>query len=94
MYLQQELNELNASLKVLIVCVKDACTRYPLWLVCRQSLNADIFPNQFKFIVIIIIFSIQEEKWYSTALKEEVDKITKEKVELEQKCSALEKVLY
>ena len=43
---------------------------------------------------LLLFFSIQEEKWYSTALKEEVDKITKEKVELEQKCSALEKVLY
>ena len=49
LYLQQELNELNASLK--------------------------------------------EEKWYSAALKEEVDKITKEKVELEEKNSLLEKVL-
>lgn len=48
LYLQQELNELNASLK--------------------------------------------EEKWYSTALKEEVDKITKERVELEEKNSLLEKV--
>lgn len=48
LYLQQELNELNASLK--------------------------------------------EEKWYSAALKEEVDKITKEKVELEEKNSVLEKV--
>ena len=48
LYLQQELNELNASLK--------------------------------------------EEKWYSAALKEEVDKITKEKVELEEKNSILEKV--
>ena len=48
LYLQQELNELNASLK--------------------------------------------EEKWYSAALKEEVDKITKEKVELEEKNSLLEKV--
>ncbi|XP_022801802.1 early endosome antigen 1-like [Stylophora pistillata] len=46
MYLQQELNELNASLK--------------------------------------------EEKWYSAALKEEVDKMTKEKVELEEKISSLE----
>lgn len=46
MYLQQELNELNASLK--------------------------------------------EEKWYSAALKEEVDKMTKEKVELEEKVSSLE----
>jgi len=35
---------------------------------------------------------LQEEKWYSAALKEEVDKITKEKVELEEKCSSLEKV--
>lgn len=34
---------------------------------------------------------LQEEKWYSAALKEEVDKITKEKVELEEKCSSLEK---
>ena len=49
LYLQQELNELNASLK--------------------------------------------EEKWYSAALKEEVDKITTEKVELEEKNSLLEKVL-
>ena len=48
MYLQQELNELNASLK--------------------------------------------EEKWYSAALKEEVDKMTKEKVELEEKVSSLEMV--
>ncbi|XP_015761833.1 PREDICTED: early endosome antigen 1-like isoform X3 [Acropora digitifera] len=47
MYLQQEVNELNASLK--------------------------------------------EEKWYSAALKEEVDKITIEKVELEEKTSFLEK---
>ena len=50
LYLQQELNELNASLK--------------------------------------------EEKWYSAALKEEVDKITKEKVELEEKNSILEKVFW
>lgn len=40
---------------------------------------------------LIIIF--QEEKWYSAALKEEVDKITIEKVELEEKTSFLEKVL-
>lgn len=45
-------------------------------------------------LLLLLFFSIQEEKWYSTALKEEVDKITKEKVELEQKCSSLEKVLY
>lgn len=50
LYLQQELNELNASLK--------------------------------------------EEKWYSAALKEEVDKITKEKVELEEKNILLEKVIF
>ena len=37
-------------------------------------------------------FLLQEEKWYSAALKEEVDKISKEKVELEQTCSLLEKV--
>lgn len=45
-------------------------------------------------LLLLLFSSIQEEKWYSTALKEEVDKITKEKVELEQKCSALDKVLY
>lgn len=36
--------------------------------------------------------SLKEEKWYSAALKEEVDKITKERVELEEKNSLLEKV--
>ena len=36
--------------------------------------------------------SLKEEKWYSAALKEEVDKITKDKVELEEKNSLLEKV--
>ena len=40
----------------------------------------------------MVTFFLQEEKWYSAALKEEVDKITKEKVELEEKCSSLEKV--
>lgn len=38
--------------------------------------------------------SLKEEKWYSAALKEEVDKITKEKVELEEKNSLLEKVFW
>ena len=39
-----------------------------------------------------LIITFQEEKWYSAALKEEVDKITKEKIELEEKTSFLEKV--
>ena len=36
--------------------------------------------------------SLKEEKWYSAALKDEVDKITKQKVELEEKNSLLAKV--
>lgn len=34
----------------------------------------------------------QEEKWYSAALKEEVEKVTQEKNELQQKCKQHEKV--
>ena len=49
-----------------------------------------MFSNFTSFFTMFVF--IQEEKWYSAALKEEVDKITKEKVELEQKNSSLEKV--
>ena len=53
-----------------------------------------LLPSFFRVNYLQHFFLWQEEKWYSAALKEEVDKITKEKVELEEMNSLLEKVCF